>query len=637
MNHPFAVEHLGDSRMHEHRISQAKKFTPIYGRHRLDIGAATHRLMLKSFQQLKHGSLQTIRSFTNLLAFQEIPASKAFRELQDANGELSFFHLESNKIYQSQLHARPDESFEVRELVDRAIAFATKALVRPRVDILYQYRDSKQHYRKANKDAVTSLIYNFILHRIAHSAFDNKSPDSTSHLMSFEINNTPSGILLRQCSSNSIASGQSTSLTTPDALEISDQLTALLEITQAHIHRSILEIPLRSSSQLKRVGLSNLSGRVISTNSARRAAISNRLEDLGMNITSKEKNVNCFFVDAGQQITSPQQIDKLSKSGIVFLFNDSGPWGDTNSRSLQYPIKHSELLDELPVAAQYAARAQAQGSNVLVVDHNLQHLRRVVTHLESLGVHATSATNDSEAIALFGKHIDLVFIDLHMLRMNRFQTSMARRNAMHPIVPIIALAPSLSPNDFSAALQSGINDIYKKPIDQATIEQALTQHVGYQPATRRANSTAKKPALANLQPNVSDVVDLDLSLDRADNRPALAKEMMDMLVESLPADIEQLNIHFQQQDYPAMGFIAHRIKGACCCCGVPKFEDSIRKLDRLLKSKMVLEAHPSADTQQDKGINAVMTIVNHDADRLIEWHLSHRNALFNQVDDQEQA
>ncbi|MBT3565051.1 MAG: response regulator [Gammaproteobacteria bacterium] len=623
--------------MHEHRISQAKKFTPIYGRHRLDIGAATHRLMLKSFQQLKHGSLQTIRSFTNLLAFQEVPASKAFRELQDANGELSFFHLESNKIYQSQLHARPDESFEVRELVDRAIAFATKALVRPRVDILYQYRDSKQHYRKANKDAVTSLIYNFILHRIAHSAFDNKSPDSTSHLMSFEIDNTPSGILLRQCSSNSIASGQSTSLTTPDALEISDQLTALLEITQAHIHRSILEIPLRSSSQLKRVGLSNLSGRVISTNSARRAAISNRLEDLGMNITSKEKNVNCFFVDAGQQITSPQQIDKLSKSGIVFLFNDSGPWGDTNSRSLQYPIKHSELLDELPVAAQYAARAQAQGSNVLVVDHNLQHLRRVVTHLESLGVHATSATNDSEAIALFGKHIDLVFIDLHMLRMNRFQTSMARRNAMHPIVPIIALAPSLSPNDFSAALQSGINDIYKKPIDQATIEQALTQHVGYQPATRRANSTAKKPALANLQPNVSDVVDLDLSLDRADNRPALAKEMMDMLVESLPADIEQLNIHFQQQDYPAMGFIAHRIKGACCCCGVPKFEDSIRKLDRLLKSKMVLEAHPSADTQQDKGINAVMTIVNHDADRLIEWHLSHRNALFNQVDDQEQA
>ena len=637
MNHPFAVEHLGDSRMHEHRISQAKKFTPIYGRHRLDIGAATHRLMLQSFQQLKHGSLQTIRSFTNLLAFQEVPASKAFRELQDANGELSFFHLESNKIYQSQLHARPDESFEVRELVDRAIAFATKALVRPRVDILYQYRDSKQHYRKANKDAVTSLIYNFILHRIAHSAFDNKSPDSTSHLMSFEINNTPSGILLRQCSSNSIASGQSTSLTTPDALEISDQLTALLEITQAHIHRSILEIPLRSSSQLKRVGLSNLSGRVISTNSARRAAISNRLEDLGMNITSKEKNVNCFFVDAGQQITSPQQIDKLSKSGIVFLFNDSGPWGDTNSRSLQYPIKHSELLDELPVAAQYAARAQAQGSNVLVVDHNLQHLRRVVTHLKSLGVHATSATNDSEAIALFGKHIDLVFIDLHMLRMNRFQTSMARRNAMHPIVPIIALAPSLSPNDFSAALQSGINDIYKKPIDQATIEQALTQHVGYQPATRRANSTAKKPALANLQPNVSDVVDLDLSLDRADNRPALAKEMMDMLVESLPADIEQLNIHFQQQDYPAMGFIAHRIKGACCCCGVPKFEDSIRKLDRLLKSKMVLEAHPSADTQQDKGINAVMTIVNHDADRLIEWHLSHRNALFNQVDDQEQA
>ena len=107
-----------------------------------------------------------------------------------------------------------------------------------------------------------------------------------------------------------------------------------------------------------------------------------------------------------------------------------------------------------------------------------------------------------------------------------------------------------------------------------------------------------------------------------------------MLIESLPVDIEQLNVHFQQQDYPAMGFIAHRIKGACCCCGVPKFEDSIKKLDRLLKSKMVLEAHPSAVTQQDKGINAVMMIVNHDANKLIEWHLSHRNAFLNQVEDQ---
>ncbi len=623
--------------MDEHRIGRAKKFTPIYGRHTNDTDAVTHRVRLQSFQQLRHGPLQTIRRFANLVAFHEIPASKALRKLQNANDELSFFHLESNQIYQSQLNTRPDEPFEVRELVDRAIAFATKALVQPKVDILYQYRDTKQQYKTANKDAVTSLIYNFILHQIAQTTFYDNSPDLTSYLLSIEINNTPNGILLRQSSRNCFAHGQSTSLATPDTLEKSDQLTALLEISHAHINQSTLEVPLRSSSPLNRVDLSNLSGSVISTNSARRAAISNRFEDLGMKIISEEGNVNCIFFDAEQQTISRQQIDEWSESGIVFLFNFRGPWEDANGKPLQYPIKHSELLVNLNIVAQFPSRARAEGSNILVVDDNPHTLRRIVSLLELQGFHVTSATNDTEVIALFGKHIDLVFMDLDMLRMNRFQASIAIRNSIHSIVPIIALSPNLCPNDYHEALENGINDIYKKPIDRATTELVLMQYIGYQSATRQPNSNKKKPALANLQSGVSNIVDVDLSLARADNRPALAKEMMAMLVESLPIEIKQLNILFQQLDYSTMRFIAHRIKGACCCCGVPKFEDSIKKLDRLLKNRMVLEAHPGADTQHDSGINAMMIIVNHDANRLIEWHLSHRNAFFNQVDDKGQG
>ncbi len=83
-----------------------------------------------------------------------------------------------------------------------------------------------------------------------------------------------------------------------------------------------------------------------------------------------------------------------------------------------------------------------------------------------------------------------------------------------------------------------------------------------------------------------------------------------------------------------MGLIAHRIKGACCYCGVPKFEESIRKLHLLLKSRAALEVPAEKDTLLDDSINALVLIVNHDATNLIDWHLGHRNPFFKQLDDQ---
>ena len=617
--------------MIENHGGDLKQFAPIYGKPSLETDTGAPILVLQSFQQLTHGPLRAIRGYTNLLTFQEIAVNKALRELQDANNELAFFHLESSNVYQSKRHSVPDEPFEIRALVDQAICFATRALIRPSVDILYRYKDTKKHYRSANKAAVKSLLYNFILHRVAHMALDDESFNSATRLLTFDINNTSNGISIRQCPSFEIKSDSTTAPAMQNGLEISDQLTTLLKITGAQINQSTLEIPLRLSGRLKHIELSNLRAKVISRNSTRQTAIAGRLEDLGIKIEDEEENADCFFIDAEHQVPSQRQIDQWSASGIVFLFNYSQPSGNMNGKPLQYPIKHDELLFELDLARQHSTRVEAKTVNVMVVDDNPQNLRLVVTHLESLGIRTTSATHGVEAITLFGEHIDLVFMDLHMPDMNGFEASIALRNSTHPNVPIIAFSADLSPNDTSESLRCGINDLHKKPINRAIIEQLLIQYVGYKPKLTGTND-AKKPALSNPQADALSIVDIELSLIRADHRPALATEMLAMMIESLPVDLKQLNNHFEDQDYPAMGLVAHRIKGACCYCGAPKFEDSIRKMHILLKNKVVREAEEGNKIEQDKDINGMMLVVNRDARRLIEWHLSHRNPFFNRVD-----
>lgn len=615
------------------------------------------RVIVQGFRQLKNGPLRTIKGYANLLAHQEIPVSQALRELQEANDELGFYHLENNKTFQAQLGSKPDEPFEIRELLDRVILFVMTSLVEPNLDIFYFYKEahykeehdqevryteadhtkSEHHYRIGNKAAITSLIFNFILYRVTNTHLNELVSGSVRHPFGFDIHDTETGIKITQ--KLELEGNLQRSVSDPE--QISDQLMALVELTQSRMQSNILEVPVKKSEQRSKAQFSELSSKIISTNSLRYAAIANRLDDLGMKIVNNDESANCYFVDAENPTLRNEDIDRLIETGSVFLLNYRSPVGKRTATYLKYPLRHSQLLFELSQTSLMLARLQSEGPHVMVVDDNPQNLRLVVTHLESLGIRSTSATDGSEALSLYGEHIDLIFMDIHMPGMSGFETTLAIRSSRHPHVPIVALSADLSSDDVSKALSCGINGVFEKPIDRTIIEQALIQHVGYtpekleprKPRTGPLTGQKRKPPNRASRVDSLNIVDVDLSLTRADNRPDLAKEMMEMLIESLPADIEKLNVQCQQGNDLSMSEVVHRMKGACCYCGVPKFEDSIKKLHLLLKSKQAL-GDERDDKQTSEGIKALILVVNRDATDLIQWHITNRNPFFNRKADQ---
>jgi CheY-like chemotaxis protein/HPt (histidine-containing phosphotransfer) domain-containing protein len=592
------------------------------------------KVIVQGFRQLLHGPLRKIRGFSNLLVYQEVSVSLALQEMQEANDELSFHHLENNKTYQAQLESKPDEPFEIRELVDRVISLVMSSLLEPNLDILYHYTEGQHHYRTGNKAAITSLIFNFILYRVANTHLNQKVHDSVRHVISFDICDTSTGIEFTQ----EVRPDETTHSKIEDTGPISHQLKELVELTHARMQANVLDIPIKTSMQNSRARFSGLSSKIISSNLLRYSAFANRLNDFGIKIIANDEPANCYFVDAENQTLLKTDIDRLAESGSVFLFNSRHLTGERNCIHLKYPIRHSELLFELAQVNLLQSQSQSEGPHVMVVDDNPQNLRLVVKHLESLGIGSTSATDGNEAITLYGEHIDLIFMDLHMPGMSGFETALAIRSSTFPKVPIVALSADLSADDIAQALLCGINGIFEKPIDRAIIQQALIQHVDYTPEYFRLNepqaTQSRKPPNRTNRVGTPIIFDIYLSLERADNRADIAKEMMEMLIESLPTDIAKLNAQDQLDDYISMSEVTHRMKGACCYCGVPKFEDSIKKLHILLKSKQAL-AEQDQNNQTRQGIKSLVLVINRDATDLIQWHAKSIDPFFNHQKNQE--
>ncbi|KNC65238.1 hypothetical protein AC626_24375, partial [Pseudoalteromonas rubra] len=74
---------------------------------------------------------------------------------------------------------------------------------------------------------------------------------------------------------------------------------------------------------------------------------------------------------------------------------------------------------------------------------------------------------------------------------------------------------------------------------------------------------------ASIAPFESHLLDWELALQRAGNKPELALEMLDMLLQSVPETLEQLNGSAQQEDTQTLLTVIHKFHGACCYTGVP--------------------------------------------------------------------
>jgi CheY-like chemotaxis protein len=236
---------------------------------------------------------------------------------------------------------------------------------------------------------------------------------------------------------------------------------------------------------------------------------------------------------------------------------------------------------------------------VLAVDDNQLNLGLVCTLLEDLGISATAAHNGEEAIRYaLNKDFDLILMDVQMPGMSGIEAMSRIRDIEDKgrRTPVIALTAHSLPDEVTRLLDAGMDDYVAKPISEKQLRAMLEKWTS---PDEQEESIEATPG--------SGVVDWNLCLQLANNKQALAQELLAILNETLPDDQLTIKNALEINDAELLQKAVHRLKGAVKYCGVPGLHNAVAEVELVLQ------------TPDQRKTRSALALLNREIDRYLDW------------------
>lgn len=217
-----------------------------------------------------------------------------------------------------------------------------------------------------------------------------------------------------------------------------------------------------------------------------------------------------------------------------------------------------------------------RNAEVLVVDDNEANLKLIMALLEDKVSHITSCVNGQEAVNQCQQtQFDMIFMDIQMPVLDGIQaTTVIRKQGLNQMVPIIATTAHAMNEEKQHLLAQGMNDILTKPLDETLLDRMLNKWL-------KGNTF---PA----QPKPEQHIDWQLALKQAANKPDLAREMLQMLVDTIPDNMQQIEQAVNANDHQQLQHLIHKLNGACCYTGVPRLNKLANEIESALKRETAI-------------------------------------------------
>jgi len=118
-----------------------------------------------------------------------------------------------------------------------------------------------------------------------------------------------------------------------------------------------------------------------------------------------------------------------------------------------------------PTAQQAGPCSQTiRNKKILIVEDDEQNQQSIAHMLETEGISFSIAANGREAIETLEKEsFDLILMDLHMPRMDGYQTTNFIRKQLNNNIPIIGMSVGNNCEDHFKCFEAGVNQFIKKP------------------------------------------------------------------------------------------------------------------------------------------------------------------------------
>ncbi|MDF2939631.1 MAG: histidine kinase [Gammaproteobacteria bacterium] len=215
------------------------------------------------------------------------------------------------------------------------------------------------------------------------------------------------------------------------------------------------------------------------------------------------------------------------------------------------------------------ASSDLQHIKVLAVDDNPANLKLLQVILNEIGVSVFTASSGQQAIDITASQsIDLILMDIQMPEMSGVEAMKAiRQLKLNTYIPIIAVTADVMEGQKESLLAEGMDDYQTKPISEAQLRAIIQKWVTTEEA----------------------LIDLELGKKLAGGKEALALEMLNMLLASLPEELKLMQEAYEKKDWQSLQAYAHKLHGATCYCGTPALKSKVKALELALKQQQYEE------------------------------------------------
>lgn len=380
------------------------------------------------------------------------------------------------------------------------------------------------------------------------------------------------------------------------SLSLESTSNALITITTEDERQLVrLTIPDTTSKPRSPV-FASLTALVISNDRHHRTHLANRLNHLGIKCVDRFDYGQVDFCIATDE-RNPALLaleSQLQGTPILYTANhQEGQYVVNRNATIRQPLTQTNIASAINGVVLHIS--QPTTSRILIVDDNLSNTRLLQTQLQELGHAVDVAVSGNQAIDAIQKtSYTMVFMDLQMPDLNGIETTKLIRQS-NVQTPIYGLTAHVSATERRACIAAGMEDLLTKPIRMERL----------QGITRLISGETNRPKRRSRHQNLP-VFDQNLALENADNRIDMAREMLSLLIESLPIDLANMN---QASEDPALlRRHTHALHGALRYCGTPRLQNAVQKLEQATINEDIVE------------ISALLHRVNSEAETLIAWY-----------------
>jgi len=230
----------------------------------------------------------------------------------------------------------------------------------------------------------------------------------------------------------------------------------------------------------------------------------------------------------------------------------------------------------------------------LLVEDSLPALKSLEHLVFKMKCDFTSVTTGEEAFKLAISHeFDLIITDIGLpgisgmeltLRIREWETTCAKNK-----IPIIGLTGHTQNTTKLEYLKNGMDDVFTKPINQASMESIIKTLFVKATSTGETFSNHKNSDLPETQDNLFNleqfpILDIKEGLKSLKSIDTLAEILQLMLDQSFSQDVPLIYQSYQQNDWETIESLAHKIKGGAIYCGTMRLKFSCQYLEKYIKS-----------------------------------------------------